>query len=461
MNAQASIPILSTTRPSPRPPRRTVERLKTPLLAHAIALALAVGIHTTPLVPGVAHWVGRIFERKVKTDRSETIVSVELDLSEDQEPEKKDPPPEKPPEPLVAPPELPQETAPTPEDFVVPKPAPTPVTPPIPAPTPAPKPTPTTPPEPPKPAGPVYKPEINDVGIAANPSGNPNNVVIIVVGKALRDHPVGARMGALLPGIGQWKDFFEGTGIDAVKDVELMVLQGPQLKVSDRVDTVLVFSKPMDEIEVAVKKIVERLGGTWLEGTAVPAATAKADKFDRLFMLDKSKRALYITHPPAPTGKDEKGNPITWDEAKLKEEIQAKVKKFSELPAPTTTPPFAIKMMVTDPGKFGRAPVVGDLIPRTMKRLVFQVDALSEGRAMLHIELWDKDEATAASNVDEANADWGKIQLGAMLKGLNIPNTTFKAEGSLVRGDLEVDKDFLDTIFELLAQQVTKEAKKR
>lgn len=439
-------------------PRRpvTLDRLKTPILAQLIAVVLAVGLHTTPLIPGLAGFIGRLFERPARLDRSDAEVSIDLDLDDETDPEKKDATkPDDTPPPIAAPPPPDDKPEPGPEPFVVPPP-PKPTVPDVkPTAPPAPTPPPTAPP-PKVDATPKYVPEIQEVGIAANPSGNPNNVIIILVGKTLRDHPVGTKMGAMLPSIGQWRDFFDGTGIDAVKDVDLMVLQGPQLKVSDRVDTVLVFAKPMDEVEKSVKKIVERLGGTWLEGTALPAATAKADNHDRLFILDRAKKALYITHPPAPTGKDEK-----WDDAKLLEEEKAKIKKFADLPAPTTTPPFAIKMMVTDPGKFGRAPVLGQFIPTTMKRLTFQVDALTEGRAKLHIELWDKDEATAKSNLDDINSKWGQIQLAALLKGLDIPNAAFKAEGSLVRADFDVDKDFLDTIAELGQEQITKEAKRR
>lgn len=430
----------------------TLERLRTPILAHVLALALAVGLHSTPFIPGVSAFVRNLFQRAAPIDRSETEVSIDLDITDEEvEPEK--PKKEEAPPPVAPPPPEPEvETQPKPDTFVVTKPQPT-VPDTKPTAPPAPTPPPTTPPPPKPDATPKYTPEINEVGIAANPSGNPNNVIIILVGKTLRNHPVGEKMGAMLPGIGQWRDFFDGTGIDAVKDVDLMVLQGPQLRVSDRVDTVLVFSKPADEVEKSVKKIIERLKGQWLEGTAVSAATAKADKYDRLFIFDKSKNALYVTYPPAaPKGE-------TWDEAKTLEEIKAKVKKFADLPTPTSNPPFAIKMMVTDPGKFGRAPVIGQFIPTTMRRLTFQVDALTEGRAKLHIELWDKDEATAAGNLDDINAKWGQIQLAALLKGLDIPNATFKNKGALVTAEFDVDKDFLDTFFELGQEQIDKEAK--
>ncbi|MFO0618757.1 MAG: hypothetical protein U0414_39565 [Polyangiaceae bacterium] len=426
------------------------DRLRTPLLAHLVALVLALGLHTTPMIPGVAKWIGRLFQRQAPIDRSETEVSVELDLDEDQEPAKPtDPEPASLPAPAPAEPEV--VTKPSPEEFVVPKPPPPTAAPPKPTAPPAP----TAPPPPPKvDTTPKYVDPGREVNIAANPSGNPNNVVIILVGKTLREHPVGDRMGKMLPGIGQWRDFFEGTGIDAVRDVDLMVLQGPQLTMSERVDTVLLFNKPMEEIDKAVHTIIERLKGQWLEDTAVPAALAKADKHERIFMLDKTKKVLYVTHPPAPP------NGETWDDAKLLEEEKAKIKKFADLPAPTATPPFAIKMMVTDPGKFARVPVFGQLIPKTMTRLVFQVDAMTEGRARLHIELWDKDPATAEADVPDINVKWGEVQLGALLKGLDIPNATFKADGSLVRAELEVDKDFLDRIFEIGQEMIDKEAKK-
>jgi hypothetical protein len=429
-----------------------LNRLGTSIAVQLLALLVAAGLHTTPLIPGLSKFIFRLFSPAVAIDRSPVEVSMDLDLGEENdEPKKTQEAP--PPPPALPPPEAPPEpTNAPPNTFTMPTAAPPPsvsaIAPPKPIPTPTVEPT-----TPPKDETPKYVPEINDVGIAANPSGNPNNVVIILVGKTLRDHLVGEHMGTMLPKIGQWRDFFDGSGIDAVKDVDLMVLQGPQLRFSGHVDTVLVFGKPMDEVEKSVKKIIERLDGKWLEGTAVPTAIAKADKHERLFMLDKEKHALYITEREA-APKGEK-----WDEERQLKEDKAKIEKFAKLPAPNTTPPFAIKMMVTEPGKFGRAPVFGQMIPTTMERLTFQVDALPAGSAMLHVQLWDDTLEHATKDLDTIQVTWGEIQLGALLKGISIPDATWKMKGKLVYADIEVDKTFLDRAAEIGEETIEKEAK--
>jgi len=288
-----------------------------------------------------------------------------------------------------------------------------------------------------------------------------NNVEIVLVGKQLRDHPVGEKMGKLLPNLKQWQDFFASAPIDAVKDADLIVLTGPQMARhspkdhvgSSQVDAIIVWNIPMDRVKGALDGVVQRSKGSWLEGANAPTALAKADDADRMFVMVPENQLLYVTPPPHPQ-KGEK----EWTPDKLAEEEKKKVEKILKFKPPKQNLPFAILISVKEPGKLSKFPMDAgllgkhdiQLIPSTVEKFVFRVDPLPNGEAQARIELWDDNVKDAESDVETANTNWGIAKLLAHA-GLNIelPDATFTTKGRMIYAETKVTKEFLDSTFDL------------
>jgi hypothetical protein len=128
---------------------------------------------------------------------------------------------------------------------------------------------------------------------------DPNaNVQLLVHNDRVRRHPLGARVGPLLRDVYQWRDFFGPTSIDPVRDIDRMLIVGPQLRDSSQVVAILQFNVPQERIRAAVDLLVSRdPEGSWSTG-AVPVAHAHADRGERAFVFP-SPQVLVVTPPSA------------------------------------------------------------------------------------------------------------------------------------------------------------------
>ncbi len=445
-------------------PASRIQRLSTSRRVIGAAIAVALVVHA-PIYPTLWNIIDSVLHKDKDDDAQvDSEVPVELDLDSDalavKLPDQAPPPPPKATTdangdtPLDAgprdagPPDAPIDAAPPPD--AAPSDA---GPPPIPDQTPQEK----TPSE--------------EVDAPPNPSGNVNNVEIVLVGKQLRNHPVGAKMGQLLPNLRQWRDFFADSNIDAVRDADLIVLTGPQMarhsrndKVgSGQVDGILVWNIPMDRVKGALDGVVKRSNGSWLEGAATPTALGSADDADRMFVMIPDKSMLYVTPPPHPQ-KGEKWS----DEEKVLEE-KKKVEKILKFKPPKGDLPFAILVSVKEPGKLSRFAVptgIGDmtmslqLVPSTVEKFVFRVDPLPEGEAMARIELWDDNAKDAEADVSTVQSNWGLAQAGSHIAlSIDLPDATFATKGRVIFADAKVTRGFLDATFALGVQMMNKENK--
>lgn len=317
------------------------------------------------------------------------------------------------------------------------------------------------PPPPPVDAAPKVETPLESVKAPQNPSGNPNNVEIVLVGKVLRTHPIGVKLGQMLPNIKQWKDFFDDTGIDAVRDVDVMVLMGPQVIRSGQVDVMMVFNKPPDDIHTAVDKILGRSSpvGMWMDDTKVPTAQGKADGADRLFVLVPKQNELYVTPPPRQKKKN-KDDP-DWSDDEKSKAIRDKIAKIAKLKAPSADVPFAIHISVKEPGKLSwiNAPVIGkvQLIPDTFEKFVLRVDPLDDGGARVRIELWDDTKENAAGDLENIQAKYELAQTGASMgPKLDLPPMKFQTSGRQIFGEADVSKELLEKIVGIGEEQIRK-----
>jgi hypothetical protein len=124
------------------------------------------------------------------------------------------------------------------------------------------------------------------------------NVQLMVFTEKLRNHPLAPRVGKALSSIYQWRDFFGPSGLDPVRDVDRLLVWGPQLRDSSEVGVVAKVNAPSDAVHAAIDGIVrtDPETGAWLDA-GVPAATARVDRAPRVFILPSPK--IIIVVPPS------------------------------------------------------------------------------------------------------------------------------------------------------------------
>lgn len=110
------------------------------------------------------------------------------------------------------------------------------------------------------------------------------NVRLLLYTDRIRGHALGARVGKLLQATPQWRDFFGPAQVDPIRDIDRVLIAGPQLRDSSNVVAVVRHSLPEDQIRAGLDALIARGDGEWVEGK-VRMARARADRADRLFVL--------------------------------------------------------------------------------------------------------------------------------------------------------------------------------
>jgi outer membrane biosynthesis protein TonB len=288
-------------------------------------------------------------------------------------------------------------------------------------------------------AGPAHKP---GEGIGSPVAGvgdkrvvDPNaNVQLMVHNDRVRQHPLGGRVGPLLRNVYQWRDFFGPTAIDPVRDVDRMMLVGPQLRDSRDVVAILQFNIPQERVRGAVDLLVQRdPEGGWVDGP-VPVAKAHADRGERAFVLP-SPKLLIVTPPSA---------------------LEA-AKKFRK---PTLPPPkadeIAIAYLATPWRAFLGLPVV---IPKSITSASLRLSPAEDGGVVIDILAHDETEPLAASDaraLTNALAAATSLDLGlfgSVLFGSSqkkfIQKGSFEADGADIRGEIVLTRAQTETLLDL------------
>lgn len=180
----------------------------------------------------------------------------------------------------------------------------------------APSPVPTPPPAaPPQPPAPRAKPEAAPKPKAMGPRGPDGmghpvamagvdsevldsnaNINLLLLTERIRNHPLGPRIGKLIVAFPQWSSFFESGDIDPVRDINRLLVVGPQFRRTADVVAILQHDLPGPVLRGAVDRLVQRPPrGRWLR-SKIPAAYAHADRAERLFALT-SPHVLVVAPP--------------------------------------------------------------------------------------------------------------------------------------------------------------------
>lgn len=275
-------------------------------------------------------------------------------------------------------------------------------------------------------------------GIADKRVVDPNaNVQLLVHNDRVRRHPLGVRIGPLLRGVYQWRDFFGPTSIDPVRDIDRMLIVGPQLRDSRDVVAILQFNVAPEQVRAAVDLLVARdPQGAWLDA-GVPVAQARADRGERAFVFP-SPQVLVVTPPSAQAS------------------AERLPKKF-RLPGPKGDE-IALAKLATPWRAFLGLPFV---IPKSIRSAEVRLSPGEAGGIVVDVLAQDETEPLAAADARTLTAaltaatslDLGV--LGAMLFGSSqkkfIERGSFEPDGTQIRGEIVLTRAQLETLLDLAA----------
>jgi hypothetical protein len=259
------------------------------------------------------------------------------------------------------------------------------------------------------------------------------NVNLLLLSERVREHPLGARIGRLLVGFPQWSSFFEAAEIDPIRDLNRILVVGPEFRRSADVVAIVQHRLGREVLRKAIDRLVRRPpSGRWLKAK-VPAARAHADRAERLFVLPSSN--LLVVAP-------------------LHLEKQLLAAPPIKFPAPEGKE--ALILHVRSPSHALRGLPIA--VPESMAWLRLDVTTLEGGAAELRVSAEDSDAATARSHARSLTAAISALtnpDLGALgaLLGLRsialIDAFELHADGNRISGRVDVSRAQLERLLSL------------
>jgi hypothetical protein len=264
------------------------------------------------------------------------------------------------------------------------------------------------------------------VGKATSVADPNANVKLLLMNDVIRGLPIAARLSKVVTRLPQWKSFFGPTGIDPVTDIERIYVAGPQFRVSDEVVAVLEYKVPRSTMRKAVDTLVNREPkGEWFD-SKIPAARARADRADRVFVLPNSRLLLMV--PPH-----------------LKDDAIAKAPGLG-LP-PLGGRAAAIAFIAT-PWRALLGLRVPVQVPKTIGSASITITPTDDGGAILHVEAVDespdsaKADASLLTRAINAVTQQNLGRLGSLFLGAEtlsfIEPIDLRADGKTIKGDARV-----------------------
>jgi hypothetical protein len=270
---------------------------------------------------------------------------------------------------------------------------------------------------------------------------DPNaNVRIHVYLDKIREHPLAPRLGQLLRGLYQWRDFFGPTAIDPVRDMDQMFIVGSQLRDTSGVCIVLKHHLPADRMRAAVDALVKTdPSGEWLDA-GVPSAKFHADRAERRAVFPNAQTVALVT-PAAYESTLKAGKSIRLDPG---------------------AGPEAVNFYLATPWRaFIGLPVT---IPHSIKWARGLVTGLSDGGAVLDIEAEDESEGAArddAETLNKAIDAVAQLDLGifSMFVGEQkhrfLEQYKFTSDGTKIHGYLRATASQLSTGLDFASAALT------
>jgi hypothetical protein len=272
------------------------------------------------------------------------------------------------------------------------------------------------------------------------------NVKILIYNERVRNHPLGPRIGRILGTAYQWRDFFGPTSLDPIRDIDRMLIVGPQLRDSSEVIAVLQHNVGEAKMRQAIDVLVQRdPTGGWLDG-GVPQASARADRAARVFVLP-TKDLVIVTPPSALENVVKQGRHLHLLPPKGPEVMTAYVKTpwrvFIGLP-------FRVEKSI----KWAKLA----LVPRP------------DGGAIAYVEAEDESPEAAQRNAEQLEAAAraaSEMQLGILGALLGTQKTkfvdeiVFQANGSKIVGHITANAKQVASLLEMASAFAAQLAQRR
>lgn len=285
---------------------------------------------------------------------------------------------------------------------------------------------------------PPLRDPIAAAGGAGKVSAKDPNVQVLIAGNVIRKHQLGAAFARILVLIPEWHQFFADSPIDPIRDLNHLLITAPRFRGdTSKVVAVMDFNVPEAKIKSAVDLVVQNAGGSWLEGTPVPAARAKVSAGDRLFALVPGKRLLVVL-------------PY---ESKDQLDGLKKSKGF-------TNSKVGIAISMVTPAR----PFKGLFaLPDTLKWLRLAVTPTPDGGADVALEGGDASEKDAQKHAPEITKAFDQIRtINLVLTTLDIvDHAEFVAEGASIRAQVHVSEAQLKRVVGMAEMQLSAQARNR
>ncbi len=312
----------------------------------------------------------------------------------------------------------------------------------------APPPSATAPPSPPAKAGPEEKrSQVNPIalrGKTAKAVDQKAYVGLVVYMDRVRSHPAGKKIGALLPQLPQWRDFFRASGLDPVQDFERLHVVGPSFTNSSQVIAQLEYRTSTERVVSAVDQLVRRSGGRWVS-RAPPVARAYADRAERSFIV-RAPNAVVVAPPKLEERLLAAGRP----EIAEPESDEAVVARIEKPHAP-----------------FAR---LGVMLPQSLESITLWLYPRAQGAVEIYAEGRDHSAAEAREHafgleqqlngalavVSNLSSFFGRIGFGG---GVTFPQIKLSAKGRVIQGRVRLDAGQVDFVLARLERQLTLRAR--
>jgi len=296
---------------------------------------------------------------------------------------------------------------------------------------------------------------ISDGGIASADGGAPNpmaaltgdakkvidgdaNVRLVIYPEKIRSHPLAPRIGQLLGSVYQWRDFFGPSKLDPMRDVDRIMIVGPELRDSTNVAAIIQHNVGAARMHEALDALVQADPdhGAWLDA-GVPAATAYADRAPRVLVMPSSNVVVVV--PPG------------------LRDVALSLKR-PRIPKPTGSE--VVWAYAVTPWRPARA--LGVQLPKSLKWAKVWVTPSENGGAVVEAEAEDESPEAASAHAGALNA---QIQdalstvasfslLGQMLLGTKavrlVEHVEITADGANLHGTATLTEEQIERIFEQL-----------